>query len=366
MHRLVTRSKRVVVYPAAIIVYIVGNFENDAAIEPKQCSRREMTMRKLAISAILLNGLATATAVHAADKVRFAYTVQVHQAHMMVLQDYAKKYNIEIESVPMRRYADQQLALMTNQVDVAVMGYINVGLMEEKSFRDYRAIAGVFTGGQSLTLAKDVKATQWKDLEGRKLGTAPNSYAELLFKTSATLGGADVAKIQTVSFAAGGPPLLSALKEHQIDGFVSWEPNSADAAIAGDGYYSSLDIGANPTHHINGLIAANSAFLQSHRAAVLGFVQAVIDATNALNADQNKYIEVATKGTGSSLAVIKEAIPRGKLDYDLYAKEAKALLKMVYDAKLTQTDTSGAVDNQFDYSLLTEATGKPKTQVGGE
>ena len=47
----------------------------------------------------------------------------------------------------MRRYADQQLALMTSQVDVAVMGYVNVGLMEEKGFRDYRVISGVFTGG---------------------------------------------------------------------------------------------------------------------------------------------------------------------------------------------------------------------------
>ena len=62
----------------------------------------------------------------------------------------------------MRRYADLQLALMTNQVDVAVMGYINVGLMEEKNFKDYRAIAGVFNGGQSLTLAKGIKA---EDLE---------------------------------------------------------------------------------------------------------------------------------------------------------------------------------------------------------
>ena len=109
-------------------------------------------MRRLAISAILLSGLATASVVHAADKVRFAYTVQVHQAHMMVLQDYAKKYNIEIEPVPMRRYADQQLALMTNQVDVAVIGYVNVGLMEEKSFRDYRAIAGVSTGGHTISV----------------------------------------------------------------------------------------------------------------------------------------------------------------------------------------------------------------------
>jgi ABC-type nitrate/sulfonate/bicarbonate transport system substrate-binding protein len=323
-------------------------------------------MRNLRIAAALLFGLASAGVAQAADKVRFAYTVQVHQAHMMVLPEYAKKYNVEIEPVPMRRYADQQLALMTNQVDVAVIGYINVGLMEEKSFRDYRAIAGVSSGGQSLTLAKDIKAGQWKDLEGRKLGTAPNSYAELLFKTSARLGGADIEKIQTVSFAAGGPPLLAALKDHQIDGFVSWEPNNADAAIAGDGYYSPLDIGANPTHHVNALMAVNSAFLQSHRPAVLGMMRAVIDATNALDSDPGRYAEVAMQGTGASPAVIKESIPRGKLEYKLYAKEAKALLRMVYDAKLTQIDTSGAVDKQFDYSLLAEAAGKPKTELGGE
>ena len=285
---------------------------------------------------------------------------------MMVLQDYAKKYGVELEPVPMRRYADQQLALMTNQVDVAVVGYINVGLMEEKGFRDYRAISGVFTGGQNLTLAKDIKAKTWKDLEGLKVGTAPNSYSELLFKASARLGGADLSKIQTVSFAAGGPPLLATLKSRQIDGFVSWEPNNADAAVAGDGYYSSLDIGDNPTRNVNGLLAVNSAFLQAHRPAVLGVVRAAIDATNALNQDRNKYIEVAIKATGSSLEVVKEAIPRGKLDYNLYAKEAKALLKMVYDAKLTQIDTSGAVDKQFDYSLLMEAAGKPKNQLGSD
>jgi sulfonate transport system substrate-binding protein len=325
-----------------------------------------MTMRKLAVAAVVLMAAGFGAEGQAAEKVRFAYTVQVHQANMMVLQDYAKKYGVELEPVPMRRYADQQLALMTNQVDVAVVGYINIGLMEEKAFRDYRAIAGVFTGGQNLTLAKDIKAQTWKDLEGLKVGTAPNSYSELLFKASARLGGADLSKVQTVSFAAGGPPLLAALKSRQIDGFVSWEPNNADAAIAGDGYYSSLDIGANPTRNVNGLLAVNSAFLQAHRPAVLGVVRAVVEATNALNQDRNKYIEVAMKGTGSSLDVVKEAIPRGKLDYNLYGKEAKALLKMVYDAKLTQIDTSGAVPKQFDYSLLAEATGKPKNQLGSE
>jgi ABC-type nitrate/sulfonate/bicarbonate transport system substrate-binding protein len=322
-------------------------------------------MRKLTI-AIALTALGFATQVRAAEKVRFAYAVQVHQANMMILQDYAKKYDVDLEVVPMRRYADLQLALMTNQVDVAAMGYVNVGLMEEKNFRDFRAIAGVFNGGQSLTLAKGVNAKTWKDLEGLTLGTGPNSYAELLFKASAKLGGADLSKIKTVSFTAGGPPALAALKSRQIDGFVFWEPNGADAAVAGDGYYSSLDIGANPTKHINGVMVVNSNFLQAHRAAVVGVVRATIDATDALNADHNKYMDVAMKGTGSSAAVVKEAIPRGTLDYKLYSKEAKALLQMIYDAKITKVDTSVAIDKQFDYSPLMEATGKPKNQLGGE
>jgi ABC-type nitrate/sulfonate/bicarbonate transport system substrate-binding protein len=321
-------------------------------------------MRKLTIM-VVVAVLALATHASAAEKVRFAYAIQVHQANMMILGEYARKHGVELEVVPMRRYADLQLALMTNQVDVVVMGYINAGLMEEKDFRDYRVIAGVFTGGQNLTLAKDVKATTWKDLEGRKLGTAPNSYAELIFKASAKLGGADLAKIPTVSFTAGGPPLLSALKNREIDGFVSWEPNNADAAVGGFGYYSTLDISDNPTRGVNGVLVVNSSFLQSKRAAVLGVVRAVVEATDALNADRERYVQVAVRGTGSSPEVVREAIPHGALDYKLYAKEGIALLKLIYEAKITQIDTSPAINNQFDYSLLMEATGKPKDQLGG-
>jgi ABC-type nitrate/sulfonate/bicarbonate transport system substrate-binding protein len=326
----------------------------------------ESSMRKLTLVTVLLSVFGMISQAQAADKVRFAYAVQVHQANMMIIQDFAKKYGVELEIVPMRRYADLQLAMMTNQVDVAVMGYVNVGLMEEKNFKDYRVIAGVFAGGQSLTLANNIKPKTWKDLEGLTLGTAPNSYAELLFKTSARLAGADISKIKTVSFAAGGPPMLSALKNHQIDGFVSWEPNNADAKLAGDGYYSSLDIGDNPTKHINGALTVNSNFLKDHRAAVVGVVKALVDATNELNKNNAEYVDVAVKGTGSSPAVVKEAIPHGRLDYKLYEKESKALLKLIAEAKMTQTDTSGAVDRQFDYSVLTEATGQSKKDLGGE
>src|SRR5262249_22874869 len=100
--------------------------------------------------------------------------------------------------------------------------------------------------------------------------------------------------------------------------------------------------------------------------AVIGVVRAAINATDILNADRNKDMDVAMKGTGSSAAVVKEAIPRGTLDYKLYSKEAKALLTMIHDAKLTELDTSPAVVKRLDYAPRMDATGKPKNQLGGE
>jgi ABC-type nitrate/sulfonate/bicarbonate transport system substrate-binding protein len=315
----------------------------------------------VAIGTALVACLGQATA---AEKIRFAYPVQVHTANMMILDEYARKHGVDLEVVPMRRYADIQLALMTNQIDAAVLGYVNVGLMEEKDFREYRVIAGAMTGGYGITLAKGVEARTWRDLEGLKLGSAPNSMAELMFKSAASAGGADLSKIQLVSFTTGGPPMLSALQSRAIDGFVLWEPNNAEAALGKYGYYSSLDV-TEATRGVNGLVVASSAYLQSKRPAVVSFVRAVVEATNALNADFERYVDVAVRGTGSARDVVREAIPHGALDYRLYAKESKVLLQILYEAKITAIDTSPAVDNQFDYSVLSEATGQPKNLLGG-
>jgi ABC-type nitrate/sulfonate/bicarbonate transport system substrate-binding protein len=267
----------------------------------------------------------------------------------------------------MRGYPAIQLALTGNQIDMAVLGYVNLGLMEEKEFRNHKTVAGVFTGGQSLTLRNGVQAKTWKDLEGKTIGSAPNSYADLLFKSSAKLGGADLSRIKMISFGPpGGPPLLAALRNRDIDGFVFWEPNNANAALDKIGYYSSLDIGDNPTKHINAGLTVNAEFAAKNRNAVLGVVRALVESTDSLNANPARYAEVAQKGTGSSPEVVKESAPRGKLDYRLYQKETKALLTMIHDAGITKVDTTTAVDRVFDYSFLTQATGKSKAELGGE
>jgi ABC-type nitrate/sulfonate/bicarbonate transport system substrate-binding protein len=316
---------------------------------------------------ILIGALLIAPAAHAAGKVRIGFPVQIHTANMLLLQEYANKDGVELETAVMRGYPSIQLALTTNELDIALLGFVNVGLMEEKGFKDQKVIAGVFTGAQNLTLRTGVQATTWKDLEGKRIGTAPNTYADLMFKTSAKLGGADLSKIKLISFAPpGGPPVQAAMRDKDIDGFVFWEPNNAEAALAKVGYYSSLDIGANPTRHINAALIVNADYAAKNRAAVRTVVKALVEATDALNADPARFAEVAQKATGSSLDVVKESIPHGRLDYKLYQREAKALMGMIHEAGITKIDATPAVDRTFDYSFLMEVTGKSRRELGGE
>jgi ABC-type nitrate/sulfonate/bicarbonate transport system substrate-binding protein len=303
---------------------------------------------------------------HAQEKARVAYAVQIHQANMMLLKEYGKRHGVDVELTPMRHYTNLQLALTTNQVDIAAMGYVNIGLMEELGFRNYKVIAGVFTGAQSLTLRTGVTASTWKDLEGKSIGVAPNSYADILFRASAKLGGADLTKIKLVSFGPGGPQVIAALRNGDIDGFVFWEPNNAEAVLSKAGYYSSLDLGKNPTRHINGMMAVNAEFAASRKGAVLGIVKALVDATDALMGDPARYAQVAEQGTGATAEVVKESLPHGVMDYRLYRREAKALLRMIHEAGVTKTDTSAAIDRAFDYSFLMEATRKSAAELGGE
>jgi len=320
-----------------------------------------------ALAGVVLGTCLLHSGAQADAKVRIGFPVQIHTANMMVLQEHAKKHGVELDVAVMRGYPSIQLALMTDQLDLAVLGFVNVGLMEEQRFSNYKVIAGVFSGAQSLTLRTGVTANAWTDLEGKKIGTAPNTYADLLFKSSAKLGGADLSKINFVSFAPpGGPPVMVAMRSGDIDGFVFWEPNNAEAALTKIGTYSRLDLGANPTKHINAALAVNADFAAKNRKAVGAVIKALVESTDTLNANPRLFAEVAQKGTGSSPDVVAEAIPHGRLEYLLHQKEAKALMQMIHEAGITKIDATPAIDRIFDYAFLSEATRKSRRELGGE
>ena len=84
-------SARLAIFPGQAPRYL-WHSHRAGAVEPTTRNNAvrpgmEITMRKLTLIAMLLSAFGLATQVQAADKVRFAYAVQVHQANMMIIQD---------------------------------------------------------------------------------------------------------------------------------------------------------------------------------------------------------------------------------------------------------------------------------------
>jgi ABC-type nitrate/sulfonate/bicarbonate transport system substrate-binding protein len=307
-------------------------------------------MQKLisAVVAVFCVALLNSESV-AQDTIKVGYAIQAHQANMMVLARFAEKYGLKVDLVAMRRFPDLQLALTTHQVDAAVLGYVNVALMEESDIKNYKVVSGVYVAPGSLVLAPEVedKVKTWKDLEGKSLGTAPNGAVDIVFRALLKQHNVDQSKIKMVSFGALGPPLLTALKDRDINGFIAWEPNNADAVVGNLGVYSHLDIGENASRGIQGILVVDEAFAGNKDRITGNLVRALVDATDHLNNNPQEWADVAFKATGSSLEVLKVALPRGRLDTNLYRNESEALLDMIYKAGLTKRPTVNAASTSI-------------------
>jgi ABC-type nitrate/sulfonate/bicarbonate transport system substrate-binding protein len=309
--------------------------------------------------------------VAAADavKVRLAEIYQIHGAPMFdpLFVDRAKNYGIDVEIIPVKRYGDVQLELATGQIEFGVLGFFNIGTMADNGINNIKLIAGSSTGGQGLILRKglNAKVHTWKDLEGLKIGVAPNGGAHNIFRTLAKQKGVDLSKIEQVSFAGMGPEAVQALKTGEIDGLLAWEPTNARAVVEGIAEYSTLKLEESATGNINGALAVNTAFASQHPDVVLNIVRTVVETTDYLNANRDQWISLASAKTGVSPAVVMEAIKHCSIHYEMPESKTKAFMQGMAGFGVTKKDYSDLVDRYMDYSYLEKATGKNRKQLGG-
>ncbi len=276
-----------------------------------------------------------------------------------------EKYGLRTQVIDAITNADQQRNIQTGAVEIGSVGYQTAAVMAEQNIGTVKIIAGMYVGGQNLIMRKGVVLNSWKDLEGKKIGRPPGTYAGILFTLAAESNHVDLSKVNLVNTTPAGTPELQALKNGDLDGFVLWSPVVDRAVVDGYGYYPQCcDIGATKEFGAgNQLLAANTEFLKDRKLAVT-FLKAYVESMDYYRNNTDKTLALAAQYTGGSPALLGEAIKHSGWTYKVSIENAANVAKQGPKFGFTKADMSGKVASYFDLSYLAEATGQSVDQLG--
>jgi sulfonate transport system substrate-binding protein len=296
--------------------------------------------------------------------IRIATARAVNFVALWGITPFAEKYGLQTDIVVAMTNADQQRAIQLGGADVASLGYQSPAVMAEQGVSNIKVISGIYLGGQNLIMRKGVELRTWHDLEGKKIGRAPGTFAQILFILAAQANGVDVSKINLVNVTAAGTAELQALKNGDLDGLVLFSPTVDRAVVEGYGYYPPCcDISSTTTFGgRNQILAANTDFLKD-RQTVVNFLKAFTEAEIFYAQHKDKAAQIITQFAGVSRDVVDEALKHATLDYRVDVPTAVAVAKEGPNFGFTKQDMSDKVASFFDLSYLADATGKPAQEL---
>lgn len=320
----------------------------------------------LMVSTLLAAGCGAGAAEDSgrAQTVKVGFLYDTHAANVWTLNECDDK-NVKFDLVNFKQFAEVERAFQSRQIDVASMGYQNLAQMVGSGFTEFKAIAGVYTGAEHITVRSGADITSWQDLAGKRIGIPPNSFVEMLFRSGAEENGLNMKDVEIEPFPGAGPPMLAALKKGDIDAMVAWEPNSAKSVVQGIGEYpKNFDLQQGSIGKATGLLYATNELIQRNKPAVESLVRCLKERTDYLEADVDEWVKVLRTNTGLSQKVAETAIKTGDMDIKLYKDSAQKIIQTFAENGLLK-DVSGEVPEYLDYSFLEKVTGNSKADLGG-
>jgi sulfonate transport system substrate-binding protein len=268
------------------------------------------------------------------------------------------KHGFNVEMKTITTYADQERAAASGDADVATTGINMPAIIINNGTDNLRMIAGQQWAGQNLVVAKDVAINDWKDLEGKKIGVAPGTWARVLFLIAAQQHGVDLDKVDLTNIEAAGATALQALQRKDLDGIVLFSPSIDTAVVDGYAVYpENIDIGDVEFGDANGGLLANTDFLANKDLATK-FMQAYVESIEQMSSDEDAFVSLGKEVAGVTDAVAREAFRHIRFSYNIDRNAALAAAKLGPQFGYAKQDFSDQVDKMLDFDLLTQVTGK--------
>lgn len=329
--------------------------------------KRELMFNRRTVLTSALSGLAyaaVADVTYGADEpiVKIAASRNA-AAPVWNLGTVAPRFGFKVEMSVLFTYAEQTRAASLGQTNSATCGIDTMATVADQNIANLRYIAANQYGAQNLVMRTGVKADKWSDLEGKKIGVVPGTWARVEFLIAAKEGGADVGKIGLFNVSVGATA-TEALRRGDVDGVVLFSPQCDQIVVSGVGYYPpKLDIGACTIGTANsGLLA--SVDLLADNALSTNFMKAYLASMEQIR-DEAYFKKLVVSVTGVTEEVAALAFRNMVFSEKIDVKAIVAAAKLGPQFGFTKGDQSGKVEGLIDFGPLIAASGKSREELTG-
>ena len=288
---------------------------------------------------------------------------ELSEVFLWGINPYLKRYGLIANCTEFPTYTASLQALAKGSIDVGIVGIPQLDTMAANGLSNVKVIAGYTLGGQNIVLGNQYKSvTSWQQLAGKTIGV-PSGTGVAIMVDIALSQEHLLTKVHTVSAGFNPSSVILALQKKQWTGFAYWSPVTDQAVQSGDGFYPrNIDVNCTTVGPANGLIAANTSFLQK-KTEVVNFLKGYVASMAAMAADPQKWAMQGSELTSTPLNVTKSAINHQQPSYDIDVQAAKNAAPYGPVFGFAKTNAAGQIDNSVDASFLAQATGKSVAAV---
>lgn len=221
----------------------------------------------------------------------------------------AKGYTVKV--VPMSNSNDERDALMSGDVDFAVMGVPTV-ISQASQGGGIRVIAGAADGGSGLMAKKGISSVA--ALKGKKIGYVPGSSQEMALRLTLEKAGLNPNKdVQMTNI--GYSEMADALSRGDIDAFAGGEMATSLAKVAG--MSEPVSIYDTAIGKVNLALAASDTVISKNPKLVKVVIDAHKKATDALRTNTTMWKQDAEKQFSIDGKALSKAVDNIWLHWDL-------------------------------------------------
>ena len=241
----------------------------------------------LSVSALLLLAGCTGETQAAAGDDRIVKVATQRQPHLFAAYAYEQfaPEGVIIEVVPMSNSTDEKNALLSGDVDFALLGVPTI-IAGAAQGEEIELIASGADGGSGIIGKSDITSTA--DLRGKKIGYVPGSSQEIVLRLTLAAEGIDPdTDVEMINI--GYAEMADALSRGDIDAFSGAEVGASIAKLAGAvSVTSPYETGIG---RVNIGLATNSGVMDSDAELVEAMVETHIKATNYLLGDKQAWVD---------------------------------------------------------------------------